>query len=163
MAKKSGCKKKMYLTAFLKAPAVDHVFSVSGDVTGITVLGSDVFVVRHPSHVDVYDSTSFTSTRSLIITGSEQLEGIVSCSHNNCLYVIDSAQDIIYRYDLSNNVTTKWSMSGQCYGLSVTKTDNVLITLRLRNPKRIQEYTTHGSLIRDISLDNSIVGPWHCV
>jgi len=129
-------------------------------VSGITVLGSDVFVVRRTRQVYVYNSTRFTSLYNLMISGSEeQLEGIVLCSRNNCLYVSDYGQKIIYRHDISNNVTTKWSMSGICYGLSVTKTYNVLTTLR--DPNRIQEYTTHGSLIREISLDSSIDHPLH--
>jgi len=130
-------------------------------VTGITVLGSDVFVVRCTSQVYVYNSTSFTSTHNLMITGSDQLRRIVSCSHNNCLYVSDPEQSNIYRYDLSDNVTTKWSVSGTCYEFSVTKCFNVLTTLYIA--RRIQEYTTRGSLIREISLHSSIGGQMHCV
>jgi len=130
-------------------------------VTGITVPGRDVFVVRDTSQVCVYNSTSFTSSHNLKISESEKLKGIVSCSHNNCLYVRDSTAKIIYRYDLSNHATTKWSVNGGCRGLSVTKCYNVLVTLYENG--RIQEYTTHGSLIRDISLDSSIDHPWHCV
>jgi len=37
----------------------------------------------------------------------------------------------------------------------------VLITLN--DTGRIQEYTTDGSLIKEISLDSSIDCPWHCV
>jgi len=43
----------------------------------------------------------------------------------------------------------------------VTKCYNVLATLY--NTGRIQEYTTDGSLIREISLDSSIDRPWHSV
>jgi len=130
-------------------------------VTGITVLGCDVFVVRLTSKVSIYSSTNFTSSQKLKIraTGAKHLQGIDSCSHNNCLYVIDNKQDAIYRHDLSNNVTTKWSVSGTCCGLSVNKCYNVLATLF--DTKRVLEYTTHGSLIREISLN--IDGPLHCV
>jgi len=130
-------------------------------VKGITVLGRDVFVVHDTSLVYVYNSISFTSAHNLMITGAEQLQGIVSCSHNNCLYVIDPGQNTIYRYDLSNNVTTKWSVSETCCGLSVTTCYNVLATIYTTG--RIQEYTTDGSLVRKISLDSSIDGPLHCV
>jgi len=148
---------------FLEKPTVLHVKPKSGQVAGITVtvLGSEVFVVQNTSQVDVYNSTSLTSTRNFMITGSKQLRGIVSCSHNNCLYVSDIGKKIIYRYDVSNDVTTCWSVSGKCCGLSVTNCYNVLATsLHIR---RIQEYTTHGSLIREICLDSSIDKPIHCV
>jgi len=75
-------------------------------VRGITVVGSDLFVVLGTSKVYVYNSTSFTSNNNIMITGSQQLHEIVSCSHNNCLYVSDWEQKTIYRYDFSNNVTT---------------------------------------------------------
>jgi len=52
-------------------------------------------------------------------------------------------------------------VSGTFYGLFVTKCYNVLTTLY--NTGRIQEYTTLGSLIREISLDSSIDHPRHCV
>jgi len=149
------------LTTFLREPGVIHVLANCGEVRGITVLGTDVFVVRDTPDVDVYNSTSFTTRRMISIPKSEQLGAIVSCSHNNCLYVIDSGQKIIYRYDLSNNVTTKWSVSGTCYKLSVTKCYNVLTTSY--NTKQIQEYTTDGSLIREISLNSSIDCLYHCV
>jgi len=149
--------KKFDLTKFLTKSLVLHVIQERGQVTGITTLGSDVFVVRRTSQVDVYNSSTFTSRRKIAITGSEQLRGIVSCSHNNCLYVSDPEQKIIYRYDLSNNVTTKWSVKGTCNKLSVTKYYNVLATLM--DTRRIQEYTTDGSLIRDIILDSSVVVP----
>jgi len=156
-------KKSSDSTKFLIKSILLHVIPAeSGQpVTGITVPGRDVFVVRDTSQVCVYNSTSFTSSHNLKISESEKLKGIVSCSHNNCLYVRDSTAKIIYRYDLSNHATTKWSVNGGCRGLSVTKCYNVLVTLYENG--RIQEYTTHGSLIRDISLDSSIRNPRHCV
>jgi len=95
-----------------------------------------------------------------MITGSKKLQGIASCSHSNCLYVSDVGQKNIYRYDVLNDVTTLWSVSGKCCGLSVTKCYNVLATLF---PRGIQEYTTEGSLVRKISLESSIDNPVHCV
>jgi len=129
-------------------------------VTGVTVLGSELFVVQDTSQVNVYKSTNFTLTNNLMITGAKRLDGIVSCSHNNCLYVSDSIQHIIYRRDLSKNVTTKWSVSGK-HILSVTKFYNVLACLR--DTGRIQEYTTHGIVIREIILDSGIDKPAYCV
>jgi len=52
-------------------------------------------------------------------------------------------------------------VSGTCYGLSVTKGYTVLATLY--NTGRIQEYTTHVSLIKEINFNDSIGRPYHCV
>jgi len=48
-----------------------------------------------------------------------------------------------------------------CYGLSLTSTNNVLVTQY--NTKQIKEYTPDGRLIREISLDSSIVSPRHSI
>ena len=50
---------------------------------------------------------------------------------------------------------------GQCYALSLTSTHNVLVTLA--DTRRVQEYSPDGRLIREISLDESIVSPQHTV
>jgi len=149
-------------TVFLGKTSVLYVMpSNIHSVTGLTVLGSEVFVVQDSPQVYVYDSTSFTSTLNIMIPKSKQLRGIVSCSHNNCLYAREYSGKTIYRYDLSNDTTTKWSVSGKCWGLSVNKCYNLLVTLYDTN--KIQEYTTNGSLIREISLESSLAGSKHCI
>jgi len=50
-----------------------------------------------------------------------------------------------------------WVESGDCTGLSLTSTDNVLVTLR--DTKLIQEYTRDGRFIREIHLNGSIEHP----
>ena len=52
-------------------------------------------------------------------------------------------------------------MGGWCGGLSETSTYSVLVTLY--DTKQIKEYTTDGSLMREISLDSSMERPWHSV
>jgi len=149
-------------TKFLKKPTVIHMMPKGGlSVTGITVLGSNLFVVRDTSQVHVYNYSNHTLTYTWTITGSEQLVGIVSCSLLNCLYASDIEQKVIYKVDPLKMVLNKWSVNGTCYGLSVTKRHTVLATLF--DTKRIQEYSTIGQLIRVIKLDNSVVRPWHCV
>jgi len=134
----------------------------SGDkVTGITILGSDLFVVRCSSQVHVYDSTNFTSSRNIMIPGSQELRGIVSCSHNNCFYASGTEHKIVYRHDLANNTTTQWLVSGTCWGLSVNKRYNLLVLLYDTN--KIHEYTTNGILINEIYLESSLAGSKHCV
>jgi len=151
---------KLDLTQFLINSSVVNVVPTTGkSVSGITVLGREVFVVRYTSEVFVYNSTSFTSISNISIPGS-QLRKIVSCSHYNCLYAIDSKQRLVYRHDLSNNVTTNWSVSGECWALSLTKCYNVLITLY---SNRFQEYTTDGCFIRQISLVDCMDCLMHCV
>ena len=80
----------------------------------------------------------------------------------NCLYVSDIVLNAVHLYNLSNNVITRWSVVGRCYGLSLTSTHNVLVTLL--HTRRVQEYSPDGRRqIRAINLDGSIEYPLHTV
>jgi len=52
-------------------------------------------------------------------------------------------------------------VGGLCYGLSLTKSDNLLVTLY--NRKQIREYSPYMMLIRIIKLDESMQSPWSSV
>jgi len=158
---------ELKLTSFLSQPTLLHVISDSKSrppVNGVSVLGSQLFVARsYVKSLDVYNTISFTLTRKLKIPGSKYLESIVACQHNNCLYISDTRQKILYRrrFDRTENVRSNWSINERCGGLSVTRSYSVLVTLV--DVRRVQEYTTDGSLMRDIRLENSIEDPLHCI
>jgi len=171
----SQVQEKLSLTRFLKHPSVFHVmpscdmFTTNSDkstsrqvspITGITVLGNEVFVIRNTSQqVNAYNSNSFASTRNINFSGSKGVQGIVACPHNNCLYLSASKEKVLHRYDLRDCVAAQWLVGGKCWELSVTKHHTVLASLK--DEMRIQEYTTYGSIIKDISL--SPARPEHCV
>jgi len=168
---------KLSLTRFLEHPSVIHVmpscysFANTSDqssgtshpvspITGITVLGSEVFVVRNTSpQVNAYNTNSFASTRNITFAGSEGLQGIVACPHNNCLYLSDSKQKVLHRYDLRDCAAAQWLVGGICCDLSLTKYHTVLASLK--GEYLIQEYNTFGSIIKDIRLHSK--RPEHCV
>jgi len=52
---------------------------------------------------------------------------------------------------------TKWYVDGHPAGLSVNRAHNVVVACCEKN--KLQEYTTHGSLVREICLQS----PWHAV
>ena len=151
--------------SFLDKPKLLEVIPGDGSITGISVLNSELFVVRgsvSPSQVNVYNTNSFTWTRNITITGSSGLRAVVASPRYNCLYVSDPDLKAVHLYNLSNNVTTQWSVSGWCRRLSLTSTHNVLVTQW--DTRRVKEYSPDGSrLIREISLDGSIEYPHHSV
>jgi len=127
-----------------------------GYVSGITVLDRELFVVRSVlTSVEVYNTNNFTLTRNISITGLSRLRRIVASPRYNCLYISDTGLNVVHRYNLSNNVITKWSMGGGCSGLSLTSTDNVLVTMWYT--QQIQGYTPDGRLIRKIKVKKKIV------
>jgi len=149
-------------SAFSLTAHLHHTIPKGMGISGIAVLGNQLFVTRGKvtSKIDVYNSDSFSLTRSFAAPDLKSIRTIAACSHHNCLYVSDSGQKMIHRYAVTGGVFTKWPSCGDCYGLSVTREFNLLATLY--SDRRIQEYTTHGTLIRTICLEKSITRPWHC-
>ena len=55
----------------------------------------------------------------------------------------------------------KWSVASYPYGLSVNIAHNLVVTCYGAN--KLQEYTTHGSLVREICLQAGMTQPWHAI
>ena len=81
-------------------------------VSGIAVIGSEVFVARdEASHIDVYSNSTnnYGVTRRLKISDSVlDFPRLSACSHHNCLYV-SSMRKYIYRVKLDDQSISKWS------------------------------------------------------
>jgi len=161
----------MILLAAVKssAPKLTHVIPAQGrdSVTAVTSLGNEVFVLRWGSQqqVEVYDASTFTLQRNITVPGLGTCSrGLAACAHYKCLYVSDDDHDSIHRAELSgSSAVKKWSVASGPRGLSVNKEHNVVVACRWAAHK-IREYTTHGALVREISLEQGGVrGPWHAV
>ena len=147
---------------FLNKTVLHGKISVSGSITGITVLNRELFVVPYlSSQVNVYDTNNLTLTRNITISGSSTLLAIVASPQSNCLYISDVNLKVIQLYNLSSNVISSWPVYGDSHGLSLTSTGNVLVTLR--EDKKIKEYKPDGTFVREIMLENSINDPWHSI
>jgi len=102
--------------SFLNDSKLLRDINVSGSITGITVLGSELFVVLHKSpQVSVYNTNYFTLTRTIPIPGSSDLRAIVVSPRHNCLYISDPGLNVVHQYNLSNNAISKWPMGADCY------------------------------------------------
>jgi len=134
-----------------------------GGVVAVTSLGDDVFVLRQrqsSQQVEVYDAVSCTLQRHITVHGLGNIAwGLAACAHYKCLYVSSS---YIYRAELSGkNAVMKWFVAGRPTGLSVNRAHNVVVACDAEN--NLQEYTTHGSLVREICLQAGVTSPWHAV
>ena len=157
----------MLLTAVVKSK-LTHVIPGGTGVYAVTSLGDDVFVVCDGSRqVEVYDAWTFTLQRYIMVPEfgikCGRFWGLSACAHHQCLYVSDDVNDNIHRAELSGSKAVKqWSVAGGPAGLSVNKAHNVVVACSGEN--KIQEYTTHGALVREISLEPTVVTrPWHAV
>jgi len=143
-----------------------HVIPKNGRIYGVTVLGNEMFLKRSTGSsvvVEAYsvDNFSLNKQRSIVLPDIKSMGDMSSCGRNNCLYISDTSEYRVHRYDCTSNAWTKWTVDGRCDGLSVTRTYNVLVTLP--RDKRIEEYTTSGDLMRVIYIDDQIDNPRHCI
>jgi len=147
-------------------PTLTHVIpSQSRDgVSAVTSLGDDVFVGRHKSQqVEVYDVVTLTLRRHFTVCGLGQWpSGLAACPINNCLYASDWYKNSVHRVELSgSNAVKKWSVASSPTGLSVNSEHNLIVACR--NAYKLQEYTTHGSLVREIRLQAGVTRPYHAI
>jgi len=153
------------------APRLTHVIPSTAEnaepVTAVTSVGDQIFAVRSISQqVDVYDATTCTLQRHIMIPGLGVSNGgpfgLSVCSQYQCLYASDYSYNMIHRAELTDgNAVTQWSVAGGPRGLSVNKAHNVVVACSGAN--KLQEYTTHGTLLLEISLKNALTEPWHAV
>jgi len=150
-----------------RAPTLTHVIPSQDrdQVTAVTSLGDDVFVVRAWSQqVEVYDARTFALQRHITVPGlGVGACGLAACAHYKCLYVSASVSASIHRAELSGSSAVKqWSVARGPRGLSVNTAHNVVVACCEAN--KIQEYTTHGALVREICLQQAgVTSPWHAI
>ena len=141
-----------------------HVTPKGNIVGGVTSLGDDVFVVRYNSQqIEVYDAATLTLQRCHAVPqlGSYS-NGLAVCAKNNCLYASDVDKNSIHRVELSgSNAVMKWSVSKQPVGLSVNKANNLLVVSW--GDHKVQEFTTHGTLLQTIQLQSDAQNPCHLI
>jgi len=147
------------------SPTVVHVTLRGNRVSGVTSLGDDVFVVHLPSQkkIEVYDAKTFTLQRHITVPGLGNYSyGLAACPHNNCLYASNWDNDRVHRVELSgSNAVMKWSVASRPRGLSVNSEHNLLLVSQ--QERKLQIFTTRGTLLQNIQLQADIERPWHAV
>ena len=135
-------------------------------VTAVTSLGDDVFVVRSSGQqVEVYDARTFALQRHITVPGLECSWGLAACAHYKCLYVSDAVHDSVHRAELSGSSAVKqWSVARDPRGLSVNMAHRPNVVVACGAAKKIQEYRAHGTLVREICLQQAgVTSPWHAI
>jgi hypothetical protein len=150
-----------------------------GFLCGITSFDGKLFILRYDSErtdgfqqVDAFNEEDLTVLKPLYMKIKQPL-GIVACSRYNCFYVAERSFDdesyvssyYIHKVGLSLNGTIesvcRWEVVGCPGGLSITEKHNLLVTVH--DPEILMEFTTYGSLVREVKLDISINWPCHAV
>jgi len=146
-------------------PAVTHVILRGVEVAAVTSLGDDVFVVRwlNNQHIEVYDAATFTLQRCLAVPGLGLLAyGLAVCPASKCLYASDWNNSSVHRVELSgNNAVMKWSVARHPAGLTVNRAQHLLVVSY--GEDKLQEFTTSGTLLKNIQLQSDAARPWHAI
>jgi len=154
----------VYVDSKSSSVPVLHVIPGPSLVRGVTSLGDDVFVVRLPTQqkIELYDAKTFALQRNVTVPGlGDYSYSLAACPHNNCLYASDWYNDSVHRVELSGrNAVMKWSV-GRPVGLSVNSEHNLLVVSR--DERKLQIFTTRGTLLQNIQLQADIKRPRHAV
>jgi len=120
-------------------------------------------LINSQGQVEVYDAATFTLHRHITVQGmSSWTHGMTACARNKCLYLSNYSSNSVHRVELSgSNAVKQWHVARWPQGLSVNIAQNLVVACSDAN--KLQEYTTHGSLVREICLQAGVTRPWHAV
>ena len=141
---------------------VVHTLPEGEDVLGVTSLGDEVFVLRPKGRdeVKVYDVITYRLRRCISVPNVCGFADMTSCEHYHCVYIGDHGVMCIHRVDVQGAIT-QWPVNDKPAGLSVNKAHNVLVTCRV--VRKIKEFSSHGVLLRQMSLPGDVITPWHAI
>ena len=141
---------------------VVHTLPEGPVVAGVTSLGDEVFVLRHKTsdQVEVYDVITYRLQRCITLSKSDGVNDMTSCEHYQCVYIADPILSYIHRVDVQG-AATHWAVNDIPHGLSVNKANNVLVTCHV--VRKIKEFSSHGHLLREITLPDDVIKPWHAI
>ena len=131
-------------------------------VRGVTSLGKELFVLREKAcdQVEVYENFYYRPLRRLTVPNCRGLTDVTSCEHYCCVYIGDGGIECIHRLD-EHRAFTQWAVNDKPAGLSVNVAHNVLVTCPA--VRKIKEFSSHGDLLRELTLDDDIINPSHAI
>jgi len=141
---------------------VVHTLPEGPPVWGVTSLGDELFLLRDKERdqVEVYDVNTHRLLRRLTVPNARAFIDMTSCEHYQCLYVSDHSEECIHRLD-RQGAATQWPVNNEPSRLSVNKAHNVLVTCR--DVRKIEEFSSYGDLLRELTLPDDIVNPRHAI
>jgi hypothetical protein len=84
----------------------------------------------------------------------------IMCNEQLHLHQLPDKKTIL-KLDIAEGAEFEWTIDGHPTGLSVNCASNLIVTCCF--PDALMEFTTHGSLIRDIILQSEVSCPTHAV
>ena len=132
-------------------------------VFGLTSLGEEIYLLRQKGsrdQVEMYDVISYRLLRCLTVPNSRGYSDMTSCKHFLSLYISDPNVESIHKLDLQGN-STQWPVNDRPTSLSVNADHNLIVTCR--RVRKIKEFSPRGDLLRDVTLPDDVISPWHAI
>jgi len=148
-----------------------HALNVGDPVLGVKSLDNLLYVLRGVqsfAQIKVYDMEDsyhlqrWLSVPRLMAVNDMSACDMTVCAHNRCAYISDPSNNCIHRVELPyGDDVTNWPVNDKPACFSVTDTHSVLVTCD--QVRKIKEFSTHGSLLREIELPQDVTSPHHTV
>jgi len=142
---------------------VVHTLPEGQPVRGVTSLDNEIFLLRDKERdqVEVYDVITYRLQRCLTVPNARGFVDMTSCEHYHCLYIGNGIDECVHRLDVDGATTTRWAIHDNPYSLSVNSSHNVVVTLT--EACKIKEFSSHGDLLRELTLPDDVISPWHTI
>ena len=115
---------------------------------------------KKSDEVEVCDVNTYSLQRCLTVPNLRGFSDMTSCEHFLCLYISDPDAECVHRLGLQGNAT-QWPVSDELHSLSVNAAHNVLVGCRV--VRKIKEFSPRGDLLRDVTLPDDVINPWHVI
>jgi len=140
-----------------------HTLPEGAAVRGVTLLAGELYLVRleERDQVEVYDVITYRLQRRLTVPDARWFADMTSCEHYRCVYISDPGDNCVHRLDVQQGAVTRWTVNDAPWGLSVNAAHNVLVTCP--NVRKIKEFSSHGQLLRELTLPDDVINPWHAI
>jgi len=141
---------------------VVHTLPQGPPVWGVTSLDDEIYLLRRKERdqVEVYDVTTFQLLRCLTVPNCRGFADMTICGHHRCVYIADQIVENVHRLDLQG-AATQLPIYDKPYGLSVNRSHNVIVACRF--VRKIKEFSSNGSLLRELTLPDDVINPWHAI
>jgi len=139
-----------------------HTLPEGEPVWGLTSLADELYLVRckERDQVEVYDVISFHLLRCLTVPDIGSVTDMTSCIHYRCVYIGGYLGKCVHRLEAQGSFT-QWAVNDEPRGLSVNAAHNVIVACPFAG--KIKEFSSHGDLLRELTLTNDVIHPVHVI
>lgn len=127
---------------------------------GVASWHSRLYLGRKPPRLNVFDDITWDLIGDSSLPEVGCITDIATCPQCDALYIADLCNKRIVVVN-ERRVVTNWSTIDTPHGISINSQLNVIVTYHV--DRKIREFTSTGSLVREISLPSDVQEPFHAI